>query len=60
MYRGPLIAPVNEGQEVGFMRLTIDGKVISRVPLITGDNVGSSPDMWRKALDSVMFMAFGG
>ena len=60
VYRGPLIAPVSEGQEVGFMRLTIDGKVISRVPLITGNNVGSSPDMWRKALDSVMFMAFGG
>ena len=59
VYRGPLIAPVNEGQEVGFMRLTIDGKVISRVPLITGANVSTSPDMWRKALDSVMFMAFG-
>jgi hypothetical protein len=42
------------------MRLTIDGKVISRVPLITGANVASSAGMWRKALDSVMFMAFGG
>jgi serine-type D-Ala-D-Ala carboxypeptidase (penicillin-binding protein 5/6) len=60
VYRGPLIAPVSEGQEVGFMRLTIDGKVISRVPLITGANVASSAGMWRKALDSVMFMAFGG
>jgi D-alanyl-D-alanine carboxypeptidase (penicillin-binding protein 5/6) len=60
VYRGPLIAPVSEGQEVGFMRLTIDGKVVSRVPLITGGNVPSSPDMWRKALDSVMFMTFGG
>ena len=43
VYRGPLIAPVSEGQEVGFMRLTIDGKVISRVPLITGNNVGRAP-----------------
>jgi D-alanyl-D-alanine carboxypeptidase (penicillin-binding protein 5/6) len=60
VYRGPLIAPVSEGQEVGFMRLTIDGKVVSRVPLITGGNVPPSPDMWRKALDSVMLMTFGG
>jgi serine-type D-Ala-D-Ala carboxypeptidase (penicillin-binding protein 5/6) len=60
VYRGPLIAPVSEGQEVGFMRLTIDGKVVSRVPLITGANVPPSPDRWRKALDSVMFMTFGG
>jgi serine-type D-Ala-D-Ala carboxypeptidase (penicillin-binding protein 5/6) len=60
VYRGPLIAPVSEGQEVGFMRLTIDGKVVSRVPLITGGNVPPSPDMWRKAFDSVMFMTFGG
>ena len=60
VYRGPLIAPVSEGQEVGFMRLTIDGKVVSRVPVITGANVSASPDMWRKAMDSVMFMAFGG
>ena len=43
VYRGPLIAPVSEGQEVGFMRLTIDGKVISRVPLITGNNVAAEP-----------------
>ena len=42
------------------MRLTIDGKVVSRVPVITGADVSASPDMWRKALDSVMFMAFGG
>jgi D-alanyl-D-alanine carboxypeptidase (penicillin-binding protein 5/6) len=60
VYRGPLIAPVSEGQEVGFMRLTIDGKVVSRVPLITGASVSPSADMWRKAVDSVMFMAFGG
>jgi D-alanyl-D-alanine carboxypeptidase (penicillin-binding protein 5/6) len=60
VYHGPLIAPVSEGQEVGFLRLTIDGKVVSRVPLITGANVLPTPDRWRKALDSVMFMAFGG
>src|SRR5262245_2986273 len=60
VYRGPLIAPVSEGQEISFMRLTIDGKVVSRVPLITGANVPPSPEMWRKALDSVMFMTFGG
>jgi hypothetical protein len=60
VYRGPLIAPVSEGQEVGFTRLTIDGKVVSRVPVITGGNVAPSTDMWRRALDSVMFMTFGG
>jgi hypothetical protein len=37
----PLIAPVSEAQEVGFIRLTIDGKVVSRVPVITG---GSAPE----------------
>jgi hypothetical protein len=56
----PLIAPVSEAQEVGFIRLTIDGKVVSRVPVITGGSVPPSTDLQHRALDSVMFMAFGG
>jgi D-alanyl-D-alanine carboxypeptidase (penicillin-binding protein 5/6) len=60
VYRGPLIAPVTDGQEVGFLRVTVDGRVVGRAALITGGNVSPSPNMWRRALDSMMYMAFGG
>lgn len=60
VYKGPLRAPVRKGDEVGIIRLSVDGKTVSQQPLYAGGNVEVSNEMWRQALDSVTFMLFGG
>ena len=60
VYKGPLRAPVRKGEQVGFIRLSVDGKTVSQQPLYTGGNIEVSNEMWRQALDSVTFMLFGG
>lgn len=60
VYKGPLRAPVRKGQQVGFIRLSVDGKTVSQQPLYTGGDIEVSNEMWRQALDSVTFMLFGG
>ncbi len=60
VYNGPLKAPVRRGEQVGFIRLSVDGRMVSRQPLYTGDSVAVGDSAWRKALDTVMFMIFGG
>ncbi|MDE2446762.1 MAG: D-alanyl-D-alanine carboxypeptidase [Alphaproteobacteria bacterium] len=59
-YNGPLIAPVKAGQVVGSVRMILDGKPITEVPLETAVDVPASPSMWSKAWDSLLIMAFGG
>ncbi len=58
-YTGPLIAPVKLGQQVGMVRILIDGKSVSDVPLVTASEIPAVDSMWRKALDSVLIMVFG-
>jgi D-alanyl-D-alanine carboxypeptidase (penicillin-binding protein 5/6) len=60
VYSGPLRAPIKSGVEVGVLRFKINGKIVSQVPLFTAADVGASDQMWRKALDSVLYYAFGG
>ena len=59
-YSGPLLAPVKAGQIVGTVRLLIDGKPVTEVPLETANDVSAVSSMWKKAWDSVLIMAFGG
>lgn len=60
VYDGPLRAPIRQGQKVGFIRLSVDGKTVSTQPLHTGGSVDVNPSMWRKAYDTLAFMIFGG
>lgn len=60
IYRGPLMAPVKSGVEVGAIRFRIDGKLVSEAPLVTASSIEPSDGMWRKAFDSVAYMIFGG
>lgn len=60
VYRGPLMAPVKTGQEVGSVRFRIDGKLVSEAPLVTAGPVEPADGMWRKAYDSVAYLIFGG
>lgn len=60
LYKGPLIAPVAAGQQVGQLRITVDGRPISEFPVETAAGVGAVESMWRKALDSLKYMILGG
>jgi serine-type D-Ala-D-Ala carboxypeptidase (penicillin-binding protein 5/6) len=59
-YTGPLIAPVKAGQEVGKVRILVDGKTVSDVALVTAIDVPAVESMWKKAMDSALIMVFGG
>lgn len=60
VYTGPLRAPVAIGVQVGVLRFKLDGRIVSQVPLYTAENVAAGDQIWRKALDSVLYYAFGG
>ena len=60
VYKGPLVAPVRAGQEVGSVRVFADGKLITTAAVVARDSVEPTESIWRKALDSALFMAFGG
>jgi len=59
-YNGPLMAPVAKGQSVGVVRFVVNGKAISEFPVEAAADVAASDSMWKKALDSLMIMVFGG
>jgi D-alanyl-D-alanine carboxypeptidase (penicillin-binding protein 5/6) len=59
-YNGPLMAPVAKGQKVGVVRFLVNGKAISEFPVETAQDVKATDSMWKKALDSLMIMVFGG
>ena len=59
-YTGPLIAPVKAGDQVGIVKVFIEGRVIAELPVRTAASVQPVDSMWQKALDSAMIMVFGG
>lgn len=59
-YKGPLVAPLRAGTEIGSVKVLIDGKFVSSGPVMIGDSVEATDSIWSKALDSALFMALGG
>jgi serine-type D-Ala-D-Ala carboxypeptidase (penicillin-binding protein 5/6) len=59
-YVGPLMAPVKAGDQVGSVKVMVNGVVISESPVITAGGVSPVESMWSKAMDSVLMMVFGG
>lgn len=59
-YKGPLLAPVKADDEVGIVKVFIEGRVVAELPVMTSTSVDPVDSMWQKALDSAMIMAFGG
>jgi len=60
VYTGPLTAPVQAGKRIGVVRILTDGKLVYKAPIYTKHRVAPTDSMWRKALDSALFMALGG
>jgi D-alanyl-D-alanine carboxypeptidase (penicillin-binding protein 5/6) len=58
-YTGPLIAPVEAGQQVGSVRFIVDGVTVADVPVVTAGSIAEEPSMWSRAVDSVFIMVFG-
>jgi D-alanyl-D-alanine carboxypeptidase (penicillin-binding protein 5/6) len=59
-FKGPLIAPVEKGTEIGKIRILVGGKTVADTTVVTGGSVVATNSMWRKALDSALIMIFGG
>ena len=59
-YKGPLMAPVKAGENVGTLKVYVDGKAVAESPLQTAADVSATPSMWKKAADSTLIMLFGG
>ena len=60
VYEGPVKAPVRQGQQIGKLRLTVNGRTVSSQPLYAGESVDEGYSMWRRAFDTVSFMILGG
>lgn len=60
VYKGPLVAPVKAGTEIGKVMIYAGGKLVSSGPVIVRDSVEPSASIWSRALDSALFMTFGG
>ncbi|MEM7635972.1 MAG: D-alanyl-D-alanine carboxypeptidase family protein [Pseudomonadota bacterium] len=60
VYSGPLKAPIKGGTAIGVVRILSDGKLVYKAPVHTKNSVPATDSMWKKALDSALFMALGG
>ena len=60
VYSGPLRAPVKAGTAIGMVRVLSDGKLVYKAPVHTKNSVPATDSIWKKALDSALFMALGG
>ena len=59
-YKGPLIAPVKKGTEIGKVRFLIEGKPVAEQAVVTGQDIAAVDSRWKRALDSLIIMALGG
>lgn len=59
-YLGPLRAPIAQGAEVAKLRVKVDGAMIFEAPVYAAARVDETPEMWRKAMDSLLIWSFGG
>jgi D-alanyl-D-alanine carboxypeptidase (penicillin-binding protein 5/6) len=58
VYKGPLIAPVQEGAKVATFTVWNGDKIIQETPLFTAQAVARGP-LHRRALDALLELAFG-
>lgn len=59
-FSGPVKAPVRVGQELGRVVVKLDGKTITSAPLVAAEKSPAVESMWSKAIDTLMYKAFGG
>ncbi|MHA1554623.1 MAG: D-alanyl-D-alanine carboxypeptidase family protein [Alphaproteobacteria bacterium] len=57
-YQGPVEAPIEEGQEIGVLRITMDGKLLKEQPVFAAEDIdgGSLP---QRAVDGLQELLLG-
>ena len=60
VYQGPLRAPIQPGAQIGHLRFQVSGSELSHVPLYVVNSVDEDQRQWKRALDSVKYLIFGG
>ncbi len=60
VYEGPIQAPVQPGTQIGKLRFAVAGSEVSEVPLFVVNSVEEDQRQWKRALDTLKFMIFGG
>lgn len=60
VYDGPLQAPIQPGAQIGKLRFAVEGSEVSEVPLFVVNSVDVDERPWKRALDTIKFMIFGG
>ncbi len=59
VYKGPVAAPIKQGDELGKIRFISDENTIAEIPLFATEDVGESTIM-NRAIDTLKFMVLGG
>ncbi len=54
-YRQPLIAPINQGQEVGIVKFSLDNQEIATYPLVSLEAIGAA-SIFGRAWDSIQML----
>jgi serine-type D-Ala-D-Ala carboxypeptidase (penicillin-binding protein 5/6) len=54
-YRQPLIAPINQGQEVGIVKFSLDNQEIATYPLVSLEAIGTA-SIFGRAWDSIQML----
>jgi len=58
VYKGPVPAPVDEGQEIGALQISLDGEVLQKTPLYAADDVGVGT-LPQRAMDGLQELLLG-
>jgi D-alanyl-D-alanine carboxypeptidase (penicillin-binding protein 5/6) len=58
VYQGPVPAPVDEGQEIGSLQISLDGEVLQETPLYADDDVGVGT-LPQRAMDGLQELLLG-
>jgi D-alanyl-D-alanine carboxypeptidase (penicillin-binding protein 5/6) len=58
VYQGPLMPPVEEGNQVASLEVSCNGQVVQTTPLYAGATIGSG-DIVRKSMDALKHLALG-
>ncbi|MBX2806674.1 MAG: D-alanyl-D-alanine carboxypeptidase [Hyphomicrobiales bacterium] len=58
VYRGPVITPIQEGDEIGYLRVTGDDGIEATAPLYAAESIGRA-GIIQQGFDSALTLAFG-
>ena len=58
IYQGPVAAPIDEGQEIGSLQISLDDEVLQETPLYAADDIGIGT-LPQRAMDGLQELLLG-